>query len=115
MNVWPVDLPQYPLVSGYSRTPQSSLLQFQTDTGRAKERNRSTAMPETITEKYVIEDSLYTTLDSFFKNDAGRGTIPFFKKEPETGLTKEYRFRSPPRYEKVGNLYRVTCELELLP
>jgi hypothetical protein len=115
MATWPSELPQYPLVEGYNRTPQSSLLQFNTDTGRAKERNRATAMPEQITENYVIEDNLYSVLDSFFKNDAGRGTIPFFKTEPETGLTKEYRFRSPPKFEKRGTLYKVTCELELLP
>lgn len=115
METWPSTLPQYPLVEGYSRTPQDSVLKFQTETGRAKERNRATAMPDSITERYVLEPSQRDTLDTFYKVTTKRGTVTFTKIEPETGLVKEYKFDGPPEINRVGTLYTATCKLELLP
>lgn len=114
MASWPSELPQYPLVNGYSRAAMDSTIAFAPDAGKPKRRNRATGMPDIVTEQYVIEKNQYTVFDNFYKVDAGRGTIPFIKPEPETGLNVEYNFTAPPEYNFQGTHYIVTVQLERL-
>ena len=112
---WPLTLPQYPLVNGYTRTPQESTIKFDTGIGKPKERNRSTAMPDNATEKYVLDDAQRVILKTFYDTTTQKGTITFFKPEPETGNTLEYRLLTPPSFESSGLYWTATCSMEVLP
>jgi hypothetical protein len=93
--IWPTALPQYPTINGYNRTPISSTLEFPVDAGASKERNRATAMPEDVTERYILTTAQKEILIEFWRTTTKRGTQPFIKIQPELKQTRLYKFESP--------------------
>ena len=53
--IWPLTLPQLPLVSGYSESMPSNLIRSETDTGPAKVRRRGNAKPVTVQASYIMD------------------------------------------------------------
>lgn len=90
---WPSELPTYPTITGYNRTPISSRFTFDVDAGTPKERNRATAMPEDVTERYILTNAQKEALETFWRTSTKRGVIPFLKIEPESRNTRLYQFR----------------------
>lgn len=115
--VWPSILPDYPTGSGYERTPISSKLEFAVDAGASKTRNRATAMPDDVSERYVLETEQNDALKEFWRVTTKRGTIPFLKIEPETGNQRLYEFvRDVGSGDYVnGHLWVQELRLRLLP
>ena len=108
---WPSVLPTSPRIEGYSSKPRSSTISFDPDAGRPKKRNRALGMPDDITETYYLDDAGKNALDNFWRNTLSHGTLPFLKKDPESGLIKEYEFVSAPDKNKQGIGWVVTLEL----
>lgn len=114
MITWPTELPQQPLINGYSETPQSTLLRFSPDAGRPKTRNRATAMPTDVNHPHVLTDSQKQALKDFYNNTTSKGAEPFFKVDID-GLNKEFEFAEPPEFVKQGTHWTTTLKLRILP
>lgn len=116
MATWPATLPTTPLLNGYKRKPMNDgLKKFNPDLGATKDHLRYTAVPENVTENYLLTNAEYLILKSFYETDCKRGAITFFKTEPETNTLREYKFLEPPDTEQVGLDKRVTLTLRILP
>lgn len=113
--VWPSELPKYPLINGYSSDPQTSVVGFDTEISRPILRNRSTAMPDFVSEPYVLDDAQKNILESFWKSTLNYGIVDFLKNDPESFTQQLYQFRSPPRFTKSGTFWTTTLELRRLP
>jgi len=114
MATWPASLPQSPLLDGYKNRPQDSVLRSDFD-GYTKQRNRFTAVLNTVTERYFFTDAQYSTFKQFFETTLSNGSIEFQKPDPESGTTPLYRFVEPYDPARVGLYWIVTCNLEKLP
>lgn len=114
---WPVQLPQYPLLDGYTRKAYDTTVSFQTDIGPPKVHRGAISVPDNVTERYYLESvDQYLILKHFYDNITGKGTATFFKPEPETGNIVEYRLIAPVEFNKVGSKeWIANCKLELLP
>lgn len=113
---WPATLPATPLINGYDEKPQNSLSRFSPDAGKPKQRNLTTAMPSDVSEQYVLTNTQWDTLESFWASDCNRGATSFLKTHPYSGLSREYIFVQPPEPEFVTtDIIRVSLRLELLP
>lgn len=117
MAQWPSSLPQYPLRDGYNREPVSSRLSFQVDAGTPKERNRATAMPENVTERYFLTTAQKNTLETFWRTTTKRGVIPFTKINPETNTNRLYQIIGEVGSGDYvdGQHWIITLSLRLLP
>lgn len=115
MATWSLDLPQSPLVNGYSSNRVPNQLDFQTDVGPAKTRRRSTATPTVVNENYILTDAQKNTLDTFYSVTTKDGSDEFTKPNPETGSTSIYKFINPPQYSRAGIYWSVQLALEIQP
>ena len=112
---WPSNLPQLPLARGYSRKLRDTRTKTNNQSGAAKVRNRFTAAPEDVTENYLLDAAQKLTLEQFYKNILKNGALRFTKKEPESGLLREYRIAEPLQFAREGIYYTITLQLELMP
>ena len=63
--IWPLTLPQSPLISGYSESMPSTLLRSETETGPAKVRRRGNAKPVTVQATYIMSTEHMELFDTF--------------------------------------------------
>lgn len=75
--IWPLALPQTPLVNGYKESQPSHLLRSQTDTGPAKVRRRGHAKPVSITATYLMTEQQLDLFDSFATGTIMGGALAF--------------------------------------
>lgn len=120
MPTWPTDLPQYPLVSGFSIQPKQNVISFGTEVGPGKIRRRSTArivsMPFSM---YLNADQLQTFI-AFFNDDLEDGALPFTLSDPVTyGLASFRVAPGDPPYTAAaidnGQTWLVTMQMQRLP
>ena len=114
MADWPSELPQTPLLSGYSSTPQDSVLRTEMD-GYTKQLNRYTATIFDVKEPYYMTNDQYAVFKQFYHGILGNGALEFSKVDPETGNTGLYRFSAPYDPQKTGLDWVVNCTLHRLP
>lgn len=112
--VWPSDLPQSPLLEGFSDTPQDSVLRSEM-TALTKQRNRFTAVVFDVEESYLMTPAQYSSFKTFYHSTLGNGAAQFLKNNPETGLQELYQFSSVYEGEFNGVKYKVDLEMERLP
>lgn len=116
MSSWPNTLPDYPTYSGYARQVQGNKLTFTPDAGTPKERNRTTTMPDKVSERYVLTVEQYNALENFWRNTCRNGVLPFSKPNPETKNTDLYKFDGDLPAPAIAGQWRVlTITLERLP
>jgi len=116
--VWPETLPQSPLIQGYTSTPVSSRLEFETEVGSPIVRNRANATPDNIREQYVFSTAQKNTFQTFWRNELKRGTVIFLKPDPENNHAQSlYQFRggSEPVFTAVGIYWTTTFDLRRIP
>ena len=110
IDTWPSSLPQSFLLSGYSEGMGDGRIKSNTDTGPAKIRRRSTAIPEPVTGQLLLSQSQKQTLKSFILETLLGGTLPFRLSG------KVYRFDAFPSFKPITpNLYISDFTLEALP
>lgn len=111
---WPAELPQTPLVDGYSDVPQDSVIRVNM-TGLTKQRNRYTAVLRDVSESYLLEKDQMEIFEDFFRSTLKNGSLDFIKTEPKSGQQRVYRFSGVYSDEYNGVQYKVTLPLEILP
>lgn len=118
MPTWPASLPQKPQKDGYNETaPTPKIIRSQMGNGKEKVRRRTTSGVAKMSCTFNMTDAQTDTLDGFFANDVKHGVLPFTWTHPRTGVlyTDKFRLLSPPSYVPLGEDYRVTLQMELLP
>lgn len=116
MAVWPASLPQCPLASSYSETPQRQTLRSQMDAGPAKVRRRFTAGTTDLAYAVNLTPAQVQTFEAFYDDDTDAGALPFDMPHPRTGTTVTVRFKGPYELTAIGGLYyRLSLTIEVLP
>lgn len=113
-NVWPVTLPQSPLLVGYSEQPKDNVLRSQMDYGPDKLRNLTTGIITNVSLRMLLSATQTTTLDNFYHSVLARVGL-FGWVNHRTGADANYRFVEPPRYTPVGPKYYGDLTMEMLP
>lgn len=94
--IWPVGLPQAPLVRAYSQRDESRVIRSQMEAGLAKARPRSTAIIQVCTIELLLTRAQVAILQDFFRDTLAGGALPFQWKHVQTGNLIDYRFKDPP-------------------
>lgn len=115
MATWPETIPQCPTLEGYSETPMDNRLVSNVDAGPRKIRRRFTAVPISVSERYIMNKTEFLAFRDWYRDETKDGSLRFIKKHPIDGLDKEYRFVDPYTYNQNGLLYEVILELEIMP
>jgi len=113
MPTWPTSLPQRPLRNQFSRAPEDTSIKSQPEKGPTQVRRRFTASEDTISARYRLTFSQWSTLVSFYKSDTAGGSLTFDWPDPMTGSTITVRFAGPPQLSGVPAPDRVTAAVEL--
>ena len=118
MAQWPSNLPQSPLIDGFSRQKRQNRREFQPEGGKSTSVLFYTAVPD------VLEISLYLRgeqqrqdFEDFYDNTLLFGTQPFDFTDPQTGTVGQFRFvGSQPEFDPSGFTdFIVSFTLEKLP
>lgn len=124
--IWPLTLPQTPLISGYSETMPSTLLRSETETGPAKVRRRGNAKPVTVQASYILNTEQMELLDTFVYEIIGGGAVCFDWPRPrfKSGDGGYVRARLIPAsdglysrsvVDSTTDFWNVTLSLEIFP
>ena len=124
--IWPLTLPQMPLISGYSESMPSNLIRSETDTGPAKVRRRGNAKPVTVQASYIMNTEQMELLDTFMYETIGGGAVCFDWPRPrfKSGDGKYVRARIVPSsnglydrsvVDSTTDFWNVTFTLEIFP
>jgi hypothetical protein len=116
MATWPSDLPDYPLLNGYSEAPQSGVLRTQMDSGRPKRRKRYNAPPTQFNVQFNLTGSQLQTFEDFFETDLEFGALGFDWTHPRTGTSVSFYFVGSYKTKALSpDVFQVSFRLELLP
>jgi len=101
--VWPVTLPQTPLLDGLSNTRETSVRTFKPDVGRPIRSSASTKSYEVFSITMRFDEAQYTIFWAFWETDLQHGLLPFTFKHPFTGVSKTVEFagEEPPTTDLV--------------
>lgn len=113
--VWPLLLPQDPLLDGWQENLPDNTLRTEMEQGPAKLRRRSTAASGRMTLQFLLSGSEGGVLDHFYTATLASGTKAFRMGHPRRGDMMTCRFMSPPEYTAVNGAYcRARLTLEVL-
>ena len=116
MPDWPITLPIYPLVDGYTEHVPSTVLRTEMEAGPAKVRQRTTSAIRKFRLNFLLNKSQTAILEDFYLNMLGGGALSFGFTHPRTDEVLNCRFVSAPGYQTSnGNYFRITAELEAMP
>lgn len=116
--VWPSDVPQYALQSGFSEKPERNAVTFEPEVGPAMMRRRTSLSSDLITFQTMMTVDEYDKLLDFYRNDTKDGTQPFMRKHPRNieGANRRFVFTAEPQLSAAGPNYGpVALALRLLP
>lgn len=92
MATWPVGLPEFVLVNGFRRSPNSNVISFGTEVGPGKTRRRSTARTKNMAASLMVDGTQLATFEAFFEDDLVDGSLPFDWVDPVGGAACTFRF-----------------------
>lgn len=87
--IWPLTLPQTPVINGYKEQMPSNLIRSDAEYGPAKVRKRGGAKPVTVNASYILSTQEAEILDDFVYNSIAGGAICFDWPRPRFSKTKE--------------------------
>lgn len=112
--LWPVTLPQSPLLDGYSEDIKDTTARSKMDYGPDKSRNLVTGTIINATLRLLLTPAQTVLLDTFYLGELGRvGTFDWI--HPRTGNSALCRFTAPPSYIPASGLYYAKIQIEFLP
>lgn len=100
---WPNELPQSPLLEGFSRQKQENRSRFDPQGGRSKHVVFYTSVPEVIEMEMFLDQSQKDRFESFYEVDTLFGTQEFTIPDPNKNQTILVKFiGDPPLFRNVG-------------
>lgn len=116
MPTWPEQLPQTPLLDGFSEEiADDAVIRSSVSAGTAKTRPRYTSVREIVDEQYLLTLSQYKIFKDFFKDDLKFGAERFTKYDPVEQEQREYRIVGEYGYSQDGIYITISLELEKFP
>ena len=112
--IWPVTLPQSPLLSTYKESVKDTSIRSGMSYGPDKTRNLVSGTIINVTLRMLMSKTQTVALDTFYLGDIKR-VAAFDWKHHRTGNAAIYRFTAPPEYIPVGLKFYVDLKLEILP
>lgn len=116
MIQWPNELPQTPLLDGFSETIRSdATIIGEVEIGIPKKRPRYTAVPEIVSESYLLDKNQFNIFKNFYITDLRFGADKFLKQDPISEEQKTYRFIKNYEFDQNGIFININIELEKIP
>lgn len=118
MMTWPADLPQMPLLRGFSVEQEDNRIVFQVEVGPPKMRRRTSARTQTLSIIMLLDWNQRIYLKRFFERDLSDGAEVFEYRDPIEGDVGRFCFKSTIRYTPVRSdlsLFEVGFQLSRLP
>lgn len=117
MAIWPASLPPLAQMEEYQRTPDAGTIRTSMDAGPAFQRQRFTAVSETITGTLVFNKTDRDTFWAFFKNTLSYGALSFTEEDPVGGASEQMVFIAdrPPQEGGNGVWFKIAVQIEVLP
>lgn len=115
-NVWPTadSFPQKPLIGSAVENDANNVIVTQMDVGPPKIRKRSTSNSESHSYRFLITATNKAAFKTFYASTCSYGSEEFEWDHPETAVTENWRFRSPPVYTYISGYYYLDVELEMM-
>lgn len=102
--LWPITLPQSPLIASLSMQDQDSRLIFKPDVGPPLRRARYSATSRVFGFQMVLTQQQLAILDRFYNTTLGMGVLDFDWIDPSTNKVVTFSFNSP---YQINNLMAV--------
>ena len=102
MPAWPSDLPQKPLVQGFSETAPQLAVRSPMDVGPAKVRRRATAGVTQLKCAFRLSAAQRASLLTFWQTTLQGGALAFAWTHPISGAAISCRIVEPPAFEPVA-------------
>jgi hypothetical protein len=117
MAVWPLDLPQKPLLQGFSETLPNLTTRTPMDTGPAKVRRRSTAGVTQLQCVFRLTAAQRASLLTFWQTTLAGGSLSYSWTHPISGAALVCRLIEPPVLTPAagGVAWAATMKIEVLP
>lgn len=111
--VWPVSLPQEPLIQGFARSIIDDTLRSDVDSGPPEARPLYTGNHTRMTIQQLLTSTQRDALLTFYRTTLAHGSLRFKWSHTQTGgVVKEHFFLSMPQIEPVSyDTWRATYEL----
>lgn len=112
---WPSNVPSCFILGSQSEQLGDGLIRSQMDTGPAKVRRRSSAMPGALSGSIRMTDPQVASLRTFVHGTLMGGALPFNFPD-QRGGTILARLAGMPSWQRMtGNTYLVSLSIEILP
>lgn len=116
MAIWPTELPQVPLLSGYGEKAANNSIRSKMDVGPAKSRRRISAGVRDHKMQYVVTSAQLAIFEEFYEDTLLSGSVSFEWEHPRTKVDGLWRIKTVPEWEPLGaGNYHLSFEAELLP
>lgn len=112
--VWPSSLPQVLRLDGQKGRRKSNVIRTEMDAGPIKARRRYTVTEKLFEGSVILTEEQRETLENWYKNDLGDGTLRFVMKDPQTLVPAEFRFTEDYDEDSLDGLWQITMKLEKL-
>jgi hypothetical protein len=115
MAAWSGTLPQNFQVQGYVETGAENTIRTRMEVGPDKVRKRTTSDVRTVVGNMWLTPAQYTELRTFYEVTHEYGALSFTK-DDEHGISRTWRFVSPPIYSTNGpENWQVRLSIEEMP
>ena len=112
---WPSELPQHLLRDGFSKKSPDNLIASEVSIGPAKVRRRTTAAVTPISGSLIMTDAQLDQFEDFVENDIAQRSKAFNFPDPRSGSPMLVRMTSAYMVEFLGQDWKVSISLEVLP
>lgn len=115
MANWPASLEQCPVL-GWSESPVSNIVEFQTDVGPPKRRRRSSNAGSNVYAEYKLNHTDLATFWTFYQTTIADGVLSFSISNPRTGAAVTAYFVDAPEVrQEASQLYILSCNFRVFP
>lgn len=90
MTTWPVTLPSSPQINSLSGGAVDDILRTKNDAGPPMARNRFTGVVYKYQFSLMVSLAQLEILDAFWRDDIGKGSLPFDFPDPVFGTTRSF-------------------------
>jgi hypothetical protein len=115
--IWPVDLPQVPLIDGHQETRTRNTLRSPVDQGRPKSRRRYTGKIQAFQVAIIVTAAQSQIFWDFYDDTSAEGSLAFDWAHPRTQIAAECQFAGDdaPVQTPTEGLYRIAFQMIILP
>ncbi|WP_199085472.1 hypothetical protein [Bosea sp. ASV33] len=115
--VWPASLPARFNAGSYKRTPGDGRLRSRNDTGPAKVRRRSAAVPSKLSGAITMRTGQALVFRDFVELTLMNGVLPFYFPDPQTETPILVRFGDnlPDEGDYGFDTWTIMLSLEVMP